>query len=256
MPQGVQNPESVPYLAEEYVKFKKSVETWIGHELSKEDLVRGIEVVNRSRRLLKDVYELRKADHPPVTGLEAMSMVVSSQVIDKNEHNAILDQFLRNGVKNRLQERDPKSRLMIIGSEDDDMQFLDMVEERGSTIVCDDHCTGSRYFWDEVELGDDPILSLAKRYVERTPCPSKDWPERRRFDRILKFAKEYRVDGAIIVQQKFCDPHEIDKVALLDMLEQNNIPTLCLEFDVTVPLGPMRIRVDAFLETLSGDELF
>jgi benzoyl-CoA reductase subunit C len=256
MPQGVQNPESVPYLAEEYVKFKKAVETWLGYEISAEDMLHGIEVMNRSRRLLKDVYELRKADHPPVTGLEAMSMVMSSQLVDKNEHNAILDQFLRNGVKNRLQQRDPGARLMLIGSEDDDMLFLDMVEERGSTIVCDDHCTGSRYFWDEVEPNDNPILAIAKRYVERTPCPSKDWPERKRFERILKFAKEYKVDGAIIVQQKFCDPHEMDKVALLDMLAQNDIKTLCLEFDVTVPMGPMRIRVDAFLETLAGDELF
>lgn len=256
MPQGVQNPASVPFLSKEYVKFKKAVEEWVGYEISPEELQNGIDVMNRNRRLMKKVYELRKSDNPPLTGLEAMSIALSSQLIDKNEHSAHLEQLLRNGLKERLQDRDPGARLMIIGSEDDDMLFLDMVEERGSTIVCDDHCTGSRYFWNEVEPGEDLLRSIAKRYVERTPCPSKDWPQRLRFDRILKFAKDYRVDGAIIVQQKFCDPHEMDKVALLDTLEKYDIPTLALEFDVTVPLGPMRIRVDAFLETLAGDELF
>ena len=65
------------------------------------------------------------------------------------------------------------------------------------------------------------------------------------------------MSGAIIAQQKFCDPHEIDRVALKHVLEENDIKTLDLEFDVTVPLGPFRIRVDAFIETLSlGDELF
>jgi len=41
-----------------------------------------------------------------------------------------------------------------------------------------------------------------------------------------------------------------------NILEKNDIKTLALEFDVTVPLGPFRIRVDAFLETLTVDELF
>lgn len=256
MPQGVQNPASVDYLTEEYNKFKKSVEDWVGRKITEQDLLRGTQVMNRSRSLMKELYELRRSDNPPVTGLEAMNIVISSQLVDKNEHNAALAQLLRNGLTNRLQDRDPDVRLMLIGSEDDDMKFIEMVESRGCTIVCDDHCTGSRYFWNEVESGDDPLKAVAKRYVQRTPCPSKDWPERKRFDAILKFAKDYRVDGAIIVQQKFCDPHEMDKVALLKMLDQNGIKTLALEFDVTVPLGPMRIRVDAFLETLSGDELF
>jgi benzoyl-CoA reductase/2-hydroxyglutaryl-CoA dehydratase subunit BcrC/BadD/HgdB len=59
-----------------------------------------------------------------------------------------------------------------------------------------------------------------------------------------------------VIQQKFCDPHECDKVALLDLLKKNDIKTLYLEFDVTTPLGPLRVRVDAFLETLMEDDLF
>jgi benzoyl-CoA reductase subunit C len=145
---------------------------------------------------------------------------------------------------------------MIIGSEDDDTKFIEMVEEAGSTIVCDDHCTGTRYFWDEVETDSDPIQAIARRYLHRTPCPSKDWPDRKRFERIMEFAKDFDVAGAIIMQQKFCDPHECDMVPLKKMLEEEGIKTLFLEFDVTVPLGPFRIRVDALLETLSTDDLF
>ena len=146
---------------------------------------------------------------------------------------------------------------MIVGSENDDFPFMEMVESVGATIVIDDHCTGTRYFWEEVLPGSDNIEAIASRYLARTPCPGKDWPQRIRLDRVLEFAKDYRVSGAIIAQQKFCDPHEIDRVALKHVLEENDIKTLDLEFDVTVPLGPFRIRVDAFIETLSlGDELF
>ena len=124
-------------------------------------------------------------------------------------------------------------------------------------FVIEEHCTTTRYFWDEVdESYDDPLQAIADRYVSRTPCPSKDWPHRTRLQRILKFARDYRVDGAIVIQQKFCDPHECDMVPLKEYLNGNGYPTLFLEFDVTVPLGPMRIRVEAFLEMLGVEELF
>jgi len=43
---------------------------------------------------------------------------------------------------------------------------------------------------------------------------------------------------------------------LIKYLKENDVPTLFLEFDVTVPLGPMRIRVEAFLEMVGDEDLF
>jgi benzoyl-CoA reductase subunit C len=39
-------------------------------------------------------------------------------------------------------------------------------------------------------------------------------------------------------------------------LDENGIPNLFLEFDVTVPLGQFRIRVEAFLEMIGAEDLF
>src|SRR3990172_3830818 len=131
---------------------------------------------------------------------------------------------------------------MLIGSEDDDIDFLRMTEELGTTIVTDDTCSGTRYFWDEVKTDGDRLAALAARYVDRSPCPSKDFPERRRLPLILKFAKDYNVQGVLLYQQKFCDPHEFDTPSIQAMFKENNIPTIFLEFDVTVPFGQFRTR--------------
>ena len=72
----------------------------------------------------------------------------------------------------------------------------------------------------------------------------------------ISLAREWDVAGVIEIQQKFCDPHELDKVAISKGLEEAGFPTLYLEFDVTVPEGPFRIRVEAFLETLGSEDLF
>ena len=167
----------------------------------------------------------------------------------------VLTEVLSN-LPQRSLDRSGDIRLMLVGSEDDDIPFIQMVESLGAVVVTDEHCTGTRYFWNEVELDGDIHLSLARRYIDRPACPSKDWPERTRIPHVLGLARDYDAKGVILIQQKFCDPHELDIPALKKALEDAGIPTLTLEFDVTVPLGQFRIRVEAFLEMLSQEELF
>lgn len=79
---------------------------------------------------------------------------------------------------------------------------------------------------------------------------------KKRFPHILQLARDYSVQGAILVQQKFCDPHELDIPSLRRYLEDNGIPCYFLEFEVTVPVGQFRVRVEAFLEQIEAEELF
>ena len=254
-PMNVQSPHAIPYLIEELRLFKKSVEDWTGKQITDEDIKRGIEIMNKNRQLLQQVYELRKNSNPPLTGLEAMHMVVSSQMVDKREHNKALEELLQKLPSRTLD--DPGERLMILGSEDDDTKFVAMVEGLGARFVIDDHCTGTRYFNTLVNINGDPLGSIAERYVKRTPCPSKDWPQRTRLETIVQLAKEYDVQGVIIMQMKFCDPHELDTVVIKETLEKElNIQTLFLEFDVTVPIGQFKTRVEAFLEIIREEDLF
>ena len=254
-PMHVQSPHAVPYLTEELKEFKKAVEEWTGKQITEEDLKRGIEIMNTNRRLLQQVYELRKKPNPPLTGLEAMIMVVSSQMTDKRDNNKALEELLEKLPSRSLDE--PGERLMILGSEDDDTEFVAMVEDLGARIVIDEHCTGTRYFYEEVNTNGEALASIAERYVKRIPCPSKDWPKRTRLDHIVKLAKDYDIQGAIVMQMKFCDPHEIDTPAIKEALEKDvGVPTIFLEFDVTVPIGQFKTRVEAFLEIIREEDLF
>lgn len=256
VPHGVQTRHATPYLVHELKKFKQSLEEWAGRKITDSDLDRGIKIMNRNRELMQKVYEYRKLDVPKMTGLEAMEMVLSSQMVDKREHNQVLEQLLQE-LPNRKMTRDPGVRLMIIGSEDDDRVFMQNVESLGATFVVDEHCTGSRYFWNTVEPLQDKVSAIADRYVSRVPCPSKDWPEFTRAKHVVNLAQEYKVQGALIIQNKFCDPHGIEIPPLREALKNVGVTTYPLEFDVTVPWGQFRTRVEAFLETLTGlEDLF
>ncbi len=255
MPNKVQTSAATPYTKTEFEKYRQALSRMVGREISEADLGRGIEVLNRNRDLMHRVYEYRKLENPKVTGLEAMYMTVSSMWVDKDEHSSEIERLLEK-LPDRELSRETGSRLMVVGSEDDDTAFIDMVESLGATVVIDEHCTGTRYFWNKVEPDDDLMYAIADRYVKRPPCPSKDWEERWRFKHILQLCRDYDVQGAIVIQQKFCDPHECDIMPLRQYLDDNGIPSLFLEFDVTVPLGQFRIRVEAFLEMIGAEDLF
>lgn len=255
MPNNVQSKRALPYLTGELRVLKEAFEKWTGKAITDGDMNRGIEIMNKSRKLTRDLYELRKQPNPVLTGLEAMYAVVASQMVDKKDYNETLQGILEK-LPQRPVEKDSKVRLMILGSENDDTEFLQMVESLGAIFVVDDHCTGSRYFWNEVTPNQNPLEAIASRYVERVPCPSKDWPERTRMEHIKKLAQDWEVQGAIVIQQKFCDPHELDIPATIESLKQIGIPAQFLELDVTVPVGQFKTRVEAFLEMLREEDLY
>jgi len=256
MPHFVQNPAARPYLKAELVAFKKSLEDWLGKKITDADLDRGIDIMNTNRRLLRQIYE---TEPNGLSGLDKMYMAVTAQMIDKNEHSRVLEELLKE-IKAKKPQPDSAVRLMLVGSEDDDTEFVRMVESVGARIAIDDHCTGTRYFWNQAvpdpKQPNDRLQTIANRYIDRPACPTKDWPERKRLPHIAKLAQDYKVQGAIVIQQKFCDPHELDIPSIIKMFKSKNIPTLFLEFDVTVPIGQFKTRVEAFLEMIGQDELF
>ncbi|GAB4294031.1 MAG: 2-hydroxyacyl-CoA dehydratase family protein [Myxococcota bacterium] len=259
MPNHVQSERAVPFLIEEYKLLIEKVEELAGRKITDDDLWRGIDIMNKTRRVMKDIYEFRKREKPPITGAEAMYMTCAQFFTDAREFLPVAEE-VKKSLATRTLERDPGKRIMLVGSENDDIEYINMIEtlgEResvGCTVVVEDHCTTTRYFWDETDMSiKNPLEAIARRYVGRTPCPSKDWPKRSRLNRILELAKEFKVDGVIQIQQKFCDPHECDIPFIKRFLESNGIPTYFLEFDVTVPAGPFAIRTEAFLEMLEAE---
>ncbi len=247
MPGHTDSKRAQPCLAGEYRDVIAGLEELTGKKLSNDDLDKAIELYNTRRRLMKQVYEFRKQEEPPITGAEAMEMVVAGQIMDVAEHNKLLDDLLRE-LPSRKLDREVGVRLMMVGSEMTDISFVRKVEELNCTFVADEHCSGSRYFWDEVVPQDDRVAAIAERYVTRWPCPAIGRPPGARFQRILDMAKEWDVQGVLLYQQKWCDPHEFDIPKLVEMFKENDIPTVVLEFDVTVPFGQFRTRIEAFIE--------
>lgn len=247
MPQYIQHRGAVAAFRQELERFRHALEADWDLRIADADLARAIAVYNENRRLMRQVYDLMLEDSPRILGEELMAMGFSSQVMDKAKHSRLIREFLAE-VEGRTGEA--AVRTMVIG-QTDDLGLARLLDSLGARVVVDENCFGVRYFWDTVATGEDPLTAIACRYVERVPCPVKDGQEpRRRLPFIVDLARRYRVNLAIIIYPKFCDPHGYDAPVIKDALQGMGVEVLELEQDFTIPLGQFRTRIEATLEML------
>lgn len=249
MPTNLLSPHAKKYIVAGLEEYKHSLEEWTGQKISLEQLDRAINIYNTSRRLMLNAYELMKVDNPPLTGSEILEMALSSMLIDKEEFNHLMEEAL-NDISKKKSNGNHGPRLMLLGSVNNNIEFIKFIESLGATIVIDDYNSGNRYYSANVIPGEDRLQAIAERMIQKNPCPLKDLPLRRRPGHIVELAEEYRVKGAIYTIQRMCDMHGNDYPSTESALKEKGIPTLKLELDLGIPFGQFRTRIEAFLEML------
>jgi benzoyl-CoA reductase subunit C len=248
VPDYTDAPTSVDVARSELDVFKSRLEEWTGQEITNEALDHAIDVYNTNRRLLRRIYELRRAKNTVILGSEAMNIVLADQLMDKAEMNKILEAFIP-----ELEDRPPREdmiRLMLLGSETFDTELEELAESLGANIVIDELDSGSSYFWNETYTQKDRLTALSLRYLGRPHNPIKDNNWRRRPQHIFELSEDYHVDGAIIAKQIYCHLHGTDNYVVWKLLRERNIPFHFFERDMTLPAEDTEVRLEAFLNMI------
>ena len=236
---------------EEIQNFREHLRTNFGKRISEDSVRDAIKVYNQSRRLIEKLYEMRKAKDVPVSGADAMRIILSAFQMPRDRYNELLAEALQE-IESRNEHVDYKARLMVGGSAMDDPHLLEIIEDLGGVVVTDSLCHGSRHFLNLVEENGDPLQALAKRYYYHNPCPRMIGE----YDNRLKFHEEMArgadVDGVILQKIVFCDSHGTDNVMLTEDLEAMDIPVLTLEREYMLSdIGRFRTRIEAFMERIA-----
>ncbi|MBI2875546.1 MAG: 2-hydroxyacyl-CoA dehydratase, partial [Candidatus Tectomicrobia bacterium] len=197
---------AVAVYTEELGVFKERLEVHFGVKITEEALRRSIALYNTTRSLLQEIYALRKSETPPLTGAEAMEIFLAGMVMPKEEYNEKLRQLLEALKSRSVSHAEDRIRLMVMGSELQDPNFIKVIEDLGGLVVNDDLCNGTRHFWGLVNPEGDPLAALAHRYVHKSPCP-RIRPHDERVRRLKETIREYNVHGVIYEVMKFCDMH-------------------------------------------------
>lgn len=230
-------------------ELKDRLEAFAGKPISSEDLRQAIRTYNAGRRLLMQLYDLRKADFPPFSGADYLEVTKAAMRMPRERYNAFLEKMLGEASDGSGRPKgSPKVRLMVLGSILNNSYFLQGIEEVGATVVTDELCTGTRYFWGQVDETLDPMEGLARYYLNRPPC-ARFQPYDRRFEHIFEMIEQFSVHGVISEIVRYCVPYGHDKPFLKERLQERDVPLLELDLEYGAgSSGQVRTRVEAFVE--------
>jgi benzoyl-CoA reductase/2-hydroxyglutaryl-CoA dehydratase subunit BcrC/BadD/HgdB len=243
--------EQVEAYRSEISGFRKSLEESFHVAITDERLGSAIRLHNETRRLQRQLYALRRSAAPPVTGAEALAVMVAGTAMPRERYNGLLSRLLED-CRNAGGHAGHTVRVMVVGGEIDDPRFIAAIESQGCLVVTDSLGYGSRSCMEEVDTAGDPVTALARYHVmERPADPRLFGTTFARNDYVTKMAREFRVDGVVSVRLPQCDHWGFEQVNLARHLRKNRLPHLGLEVEYILGgVGQLKTRVQAFLERI------
>ena len=240
--------------------FRRSLEKFAGKAITNDDLARTIRIYNENRDKVRALYEFRKADPPLISGTELTMALTVGSSLPIGEFNTLLDQFLAEIGRRKKSPLKKGPRIFIDSACLDNIELIKLVEELGGNVVADTICNGARDYFPKTDVGGDPIDALAHRYLNKINCP-KTYRENKtgtfegdiasRFNDIGAYAKEFKVDGAILYVYKYCDPFGFEVPARKAYYQSIHVPLLHLEDVYSAgTISQLRTRIQAFLEMI------
>ncbi|MEG1190817.1 MAG: 2-hydroxyacyl-CoA dehydratase family protein [Oscillospiraceae bacterium] len=244
------DPETIAFYKSELQELADALGELSGHKVTDEGLKAAIAKANETRKLIAELYDLRKAENPVVSGTEVLSICLAHCDIHVDDFNAMLKEFLAD-AKNR-KPIVGRARLMVIGSALDDPEYLKVIENAGGIIVSDYNCFGDRTFGPEMKIDDSDVMgSIAAYYMARNTCPREldNRPEIHK--EIVDLCKENGVQGVIYQKMQNCECWGGESYYLEPDLKAIGVPMLQLEREEHMAnAGQLSIRAEAFIEML------
>ena len=228
-----------------------------GVDVSDDALRKAVAEHNEVCEIISEIAEMRKLDNPIITGYEFHILNLVSYACPK----ALILPYLRETLA-ELKKRKPdakspyRARVAIVGSEIDDPSLTKLIEGCGALIVSDRFCFGSTPGREVIKLNDeeDVLRQICRHYMQTSECARyiSDEKVHQRRETADRLAHEYKADGIIYEQMKYCDYWGFERaLASYVMNTEYGWPVLSIDRVYNNGYsGQLRTRVQAFVESL------
>ena len=228
-----------------------------GVDTSDAAILKAIEINNEVNDIIRAIGDYRKLDNPTITGYEFSVITLVSMVCPKY---LIVDKLRETLEELKTREPDDKPnfkiKVLLAGSENDDPDFIKLIESCGALVVADRHCYGSLESRQHIDIkeGEDPLTAVARHYLLTSQCARfMEQREMRLRKKVLAdYAKEYKADGIIVESNKFCEYWSFERMIDTIVLPRDfGYPVCSIEKEyINTASGQLRTRFQAFVESV------
>ena len=251
---------SIEFTKELYRVFIGTLEKLTGKKITDEAIAKAVAAHNENRRLMRELYALRKTNPPLISGAEMMKVLVAAMSLPVEESSALIESVTKEVSKRTAKSNGKSPRIMLIGDQIDDAAIIDAIEGAGAHLVMDDLSIGAKMYWGDVDVTTDPVQGIAERYLRKLKIPTTFVGSKETYQEILderyghmkQFISEFNVNGVVLFIYKYCDPYGFEVPAMKSYIESTGTPVLYLEDEYSIStLARMKTRIEAFLEMIA-----
>ena len=238
-------------------KILEPLQEHFGVDISEKALLAAIDDHNAVSAIIEKIGEHRKLDNPNLTGYEFHVIQLVSQVCP---HQLILP-YLRETLW-ELENREPepkfpfRARVALVGSEVDDPDFTKLIETCGAMVVADRYCFGSFPSREQIVIkeGETAFDAICRHYLHWNQCARfmDGMKIDQRTAEVRRLVKEFKADGVIYENMKFCEFWSYEKVLQNHIFTNElHIPCCTIEKEYALgAVGQLRTRFQAYIESL------
>jgi benzoyl-CoA reductase subunit C len=252
LPQNVNTPGAIRYVAAEYQRLRGELEKKSGRAATDEALWASIRIYNQNRRLLREIYALRRDEPWKLSSTESYLLTRARTRMPCEAHNALLERALV-AIRQRTLPALDKPRVVFLGGfcEQPPLEMLETMDDT-CHVVDDDLLVGLRWITSDIPESGDPIWALAESFVDRSAASPVQHDERKTKEGyLMEMIASSKADAAILTAAKFCEPGLDEQVAWSKHLDQVGIQYLVLEFEEKMTsFEQMSMQLETFAESL------
>ena len=228
-----------------------------GVDTSDAAIRKAVEEHNEVCRIISEISEMRKADNPVITGYEFHVLNLVTYCCPKALILPDLRETLAELKTRKPDKKSPfRARVAIVGSEIDDPSLTKLIEGCGALVVSDRYCFGSTPGREVIELteDEDALTQICRHYMEVSECARYISDEKvlQRRETSDRLAKEFKAEGIIYEQMKYCDYWGFERALVSHVMhDEYGWPVLSIDrLYNNGNSGQLRTRVQAFVESL------
>jgi benzoyl-CoA reductase subunit C len=252
LPQNPNSAGSLDYLRHEYGRIRRVVEEVADREISEADLSASVSVFNENRRLMRELYDIKREQPWLIAAEDAYALVSLAGMIPREEHNDLLSTLLPQ-IRERTARQEDRIRVVFEGGFCEQPPF-DLIRMLGRTcyLVDDDFHIGMRWITEDVPTNGDPLRNLAEAYIERSSYSPVQHDLRKPKEKMLiARINEARADAAILAAAKMCEPGLEEQVTYTHALDDEGIAYFISEFEENMTsFSQLEMQVETFVENL------
>ncbi len=252
LPQNVNTEGAIEYTRDEYRRLKADMERWSAEPITDAALRGSIRLYNRNRRLMRELYAIRREEPWRVSCTESYLLVRARTRMLVQEHNELLAEALE-AIRRRETVAQDKPRVVFMGGfcEQPPLEMLETIDD-ACYVVDDDLLIGLRWLTEDVAETGDPLWALAKAFVDSSAASPVQHDARKPKEQVLmQMIRDSRADAALLTAAKFCEPGLDEQVAWSKHLDKERIPHLVLEFEEKMTsFEQMAMQIETFAESL------